>query len=82
MILLDLPIASTARVVALKLSASEASRVRAIGVFEDETIIVLRRAPFGGPIHVRTSSGGEFALDRVIARAIEVEIEEMHEAAE
>jgi ferrous iron transport protein A len=77
-----LPIAASARVVALKLDAAEARRVRAIGVFEDEAIVVLRRAPFGGPLHVRTSSGGEFALDVRIARAIEVEVGDMQEAAE
>ncbi len=77
-----LPVASTARIVALQLDAGEARRVRAIGVFENETIVVLRRAPFGGPLHVRTSSGGEFALDRGIAMAIEVEVDELQEAAE
>jgi len=56
----------------------------AVGVFEGEAIMVLRRAPFGGPLHVRTSSGGEFALDRRIALAIEVVAahEESAEAAE
>jgi ferrous iron transport protein A len=81
--LLDLPFASTARVVALALDAGAASRLRAVGVFEGEAIMVLRRAPFGGPVHVRTSSGGEFALDRRIASAIEVVAhEETAEAAE
>ncbi len=82
--LLDLPLAATARITALALDAAVARRLRAVGVFEDEAIVVLRRAPFGGPIHVRTSSGGEFALDRRIALAIEVvqEVEEALEAAE
>jgi ferrous iron transport protein A len=81
--LLDLPLASTARVVALALDAAAACRLRAVGVFEGEAIMVLRRAPFGGPVHVRTSSGGEFALDRRIALAIEVAAnEETAEAAE
>jgi ferrous iron transport protein A len=84
MSLLHLPLSSPARVVALKLDSNEACRVRAIGVFEDEIIVVLRRAPFGGPLHVRTSSGGEFALDRLIADAIEVDTsaEIIQEAAE
>jgi ferrous iron transport protein A len=82
MSLLDLPLASSARVIALKLDEAQASRVRAVGVFEDEAIVVLRRGSFGGPIHVRTSSGGEFALDRSIAGAIEVEMEDAREAAE
>ena len=82
--LLDLPLASTARVVALALDGAAACRLRAVGVFEGEAIMVLRRAPFGGPVHVRTSSGGEFALDRRIANAIEVVAahEETAEAAE
>ena len=80
--LLDLPVASVARVLALQLDESEARRVRAVGVVEDEAITVLRRAPFGGPLHVRMSSGGEFALDRRIAEAIEVAADEMPEAAE
>jgi ferrous iron transport protein A len=82
MSLLDLPLSSPARIVALHLDASAACRVRSIGVFEDEIITVLRRAPFGGPLHVRTSSGGEFALDRRIAGAIEVAVEVIEEAAE
>lgn len=80
--LLDLPLGTSARVMALVLDAAAARRLRAVGVFEDEAITVLRRAPFGGPIHVRTSSGGEFALDRRIALAIAVEAEEAVEAAE
>ncbi len=85
MSLLDLPLSSPARIVALNLDSSVACRVRSVGVFEDEIIIVLRRAPFGGPLHVRTSSGGEFALDRRIADAIEVDgsdVEIIQEAAE
>jgi ferrous iron transport protein A len=70
--LLDLPIASAARIAALDVDATLARRLRAVGVFEDEAIVVLRRGAFGGPVHVRTSSGGEFALDRRIAMAIEV----------
>ena len=82
--LLELPLSSTARVVAIRLADAEARRVRAVGVVEDEAIVVLRRAPFGGPLHVRMSSGGEFALDRRIAEAVEVLVDtgEMHEAAE
>ncbi len=82
--LLDLPLGTAARVTALVLDAAVARRLRAVGVFEDEAITVLRRAPFGGPVHVRTSSGGEFALDRRIALAIDVvvELDEAVEAAE
>ena len=78
--LADLPLDTSARIASLALDAAIARRLRAVGVFENESIVVLRRAPFGGPLHVRTSSGGEFALDRRIAFAIEVE--EAAEAAE
>ena len=60
----------------------EARHVRAVGVFEREEIEVLRRAPFGGPIHVRTGSGGEFALDARIAKAIDVSLAETEREAE
>jgi ferrous iron transport protein A len=69
----NLPIARSARVVVLRLDEAEARFVRAVGIFEQEEIMVLRRAPFGGPLHLRTSSGGEFALDRTLAMSIEVE---------
>jgi ferrous iron transport protein A len=80
--LVDLPIAACARVSVLRLDDAEAAHVRAIGVFEDEVVMVLRRAPFGGPVHVRTSSGGEFALCARIAEKIDVKVEELGEAAE
>lgn len=77
--LASLPIARTARVVVLRLEEAEARFVRAVGIFEQEEIMVLRRAPFGGPLHLRTSSGGEFALDLGLARSIEVEPTAAHE---
>ena len=44
----------------------------AVGLHEGEELVVLRRAAFGGPLHVRTSSGGEFAVARELARKIVV----------
>ena len=44
----------------------------AVGLHEGEALVVLRRALFGGPLHVRTSSGGEFAIARELASHIEV----------
>jgi ferrous iron transport protein A len=53
--------------------ADEAAKyLRAVGIEEGVRVRVLRRAPFGGPLHVRTSSGAELALDRDLARSIEV----------
>ena len=80
--LMDLLPNSSARVAALDVDEDVARRLRAVGVFESESIVVLRRAPFGGPLHVRTSSGGEFAIDRRIAVAIDVEPIAEAEAAE
>lgn len=58
------------RVVELVLEADLAAWLRAVGIGEGEKLVVLRRAAFGGPIHVRTSSGGEFALNRSLASSI------------
>ena len=58
------------RVVELVLEDDLAAWLRAVGIGEGEKLVVLRRAAFGGPIHVRTASGGEFALNRSLARSI------------
>ena len=58
------------RVVALLLDDETSTWIRAVGICEGESLTPLRRAIFGGPIHVRTGSGGEFALHRGLARAI------------
>jgi len=44
----------------------------AVGLHEGEELVVLRRAALGGPLHVRTSSGGEFAVARELAKQITV----------
>jgi Fe2+ transport system protein FeoA len=33
----------------------------------------LRYAPLGGPVHFRTSTGAELAIDLELARAVDVE---------
>jgi Fe2+ transport system protein FeoA len=60
----------TASVVELTLEPEMAGWLRAVGIGESERVTVLRRAAFGGPIHVRTSSGGEFALHRALAASV------------
>ena len=60
----------TVMVVALLLDEETSVWLRAVGISEGESLVPLRRAIFGGPIHVRTGSGGEFALHRELARAI------------
>jgi Fe2+ transport system protein FeoA len=54
----------------LLIESDVAAWLRAVGISEGEQITVLRRAAFGGPIHVRTSSGGEFALHRSLAASV------------
>ena len=54
------------------LDADLAAWLRAVGIAEGSRVTVLRRAVFGGPLHVRVSTGGEFALHRSLARAIRV----------
>jgi ferrous iron transport protein A len=49
-----------------------AAWLRAVGMHEDAEVTVLRRAPFGGPIHLRSTDGGEFAIHRDLAHSIMV----------
>jgi ferrous iron transport protein A len=61
-----------ARVEQVSLEDAERTWLDAVGLATAQHVMVLRRAPFGGPLHVRVESGGEFALDRVLAEAIEL----------
>jgi len=54
------------------LDGEAAAWIGAVGLNEGEVLVVLRRAALGGPLHVRTSSGGEFAVAREVARLITV----------
>jgi ferrous iron transport protein A len=71
----DLPRHALASVTSVRLRGAEAAWLRAIGIFEGQRVTVLRRALLGGPLHVRTASGGEFAIDRTLALAIEVTLD-------
>lgn len=62
-----------ALVVGVSLEDDLSRWLAAIGVGRGDRVTVLRRAPFGGPIHVRTHTGGELAIDRALALAIRVE---------
>ncbi len=59
-----------AEVVSLRLEPDTVAWLRAVGIGEGDQVVVLRRAVFGGPLHVRTGAGGEFALNRSLAREI------------
>ncbi len=56
----------------LLLEPAQRQWLEAMGLMVGERVLVLRRAPFGGPYHVRLGSGGELALDRAYAARIEV----------
>lgn len=65
--LADATIGRILRIVAATLDDDVAAWLGAVGLHEGEQVVVLRRAAFGGPLHVRTGSGGEFAVAREIA---------------
>lgn len=67
-----LDLGSAAHVVRLDLDSDLAAWLTAVGIGEGDRITVLRRAVFGGPLHVRTASGGEFAVSRSLARSVRV----------
>ncbi len=60
------------KIAAVDLEVEAASWLAAVGLHEGERLVVLRRAALGGPIHVRTGSGGEFAVSRELAAKIAV----------
>lgn len=67
------PLRVWARVRALGVEPALAARLGALGVREGTRVLVLRRAPFGGPLHLRLGTGLELALERDVAHALEVE---------
>ena len=66
-----------AAVTTLTLGEREAAWLRAIGLFEGTTVTLLRRAPLGGPLHVRVSGGAELAVDRQLAKHVMVSPEQV-----
>lgn len=77
--LADLRLGSPGKVVAVDLEDDLLRWLSAIGIGRGDRVTVLRAAPFGGPIHLRTHTGGEFAVDRALARSIHVEPERAQE---
>ena len=75
--LADAAVGRVVRIVSATLHRDVAAWLAAVGLHEGEQVVVLRRAAFGGPLHVRTASGGEFAVAREIATRLIV-----HEKAE
>ena len=67
------PIGCPGRVAAVGVGGREEAFLRAVALVDGEIITVLRRAGFGGPLHVRVESGAEFAIDRTLSDAITIE---------
>ncbi|KYF84289.1 ferrous iron transporter A [Sorangium cellulosum] len=57
-------------VVEVGLDADLAGWLGAMGLGPGQTLTLIRRAAFGGPLHVRTGSGGELAINAALARSI------------
>ncbi|MDC0683822.1 FeoA family protein [Sorangium atrum] len=57
-------------VVEVGLDAELAAWLGAMGLGPGQTLTSMRRAAFGGPLHVRTGSGGELAINATLARSI------------
>lgn len=55
----------------LALEGADGALLRAMGVVEGQSAQVLRRAPFGGPLHVRVGESS-FALGAELAAAVYV----------
>ena len=65
-------IGTRVKIVATLLEADLGAWLSAVGLCEGEEVTVLRRAALGGPLHVRTASGGEFAIARELAALLRV----------
>lgn len=66
-------IGARVKVTAVDLEEDAAAWLSAVGLDAGEEVTVLRRGALGGPLHVRTASGGEFAVARELAQKIAVE---------
>lgn len=70
--LANAPIGAALRIASVALDDDAAAWLAAVGLHEGEHLVLLRRGALGGPLHVRTASGGEFAVAREIATRIAV----------
>jgi ferrous iron transport protein A len=57
-------------IASLELPPHERAWIDALGLTPGRTVTVLRRAAFGGPLHVRVDTGAEFAVDAELARSV------------
>jgi ferrous iron transport protein A len=65
-----LDVGITQEIALLEGSPDDVAMLDAIGVSPGRRVTVLRRAPFGGPIHVRIDTGIEVAIDQALASHI------------
>ena len=72
MTLADAALGRRVRIEDVSLEREAKDWLDAVGLHEGEEVVVLRHAALGGPLHVRTSAGGEFAVARELARKIKV----------
>ena len=70
MTLADAAIGRRLRIETVALDGEAKHWLGAVGLAEGEELVVLRRAVLGGPLHVRTTSGAEFAVARELATSI------------
>jgi ferrous iron transport protein A len=70
--LATVPIGLPALVQHIDLDDAARMWLAAVGIDNGETLTVLRRAPFRGPLHVRLASGAEFALGFQMTEAVAV----------
>lgn len=61
------------RITAVDLDNEQIAWLGAFGLHRGEELVVVRLGALGGPLHIRTSSGGEFAVAREIAARIVVD---------
>ena len=73
--LTDLPVGTRGRIVRILADAPTTHYLRCFGLREGETAAVLRRALFGGPLHLERGCGGEFALAHALAALIELVVD-------
>lgn len=73
--LLTLRPAQWARVEHLAVDPTDAHWLAAVGLQPGSQVCVLRQAALGGPLHVRTSNGGAFALGARLAGLVHVRVE-------
>jgi ferrous iron transport protein A len=70
--LLGAPQGHWTEVVDVGVPPQEQRWLAALGVHQGARLCVLRRALMGGPLHVKTASGGAFALGGALAAQVRV----------